>query len=152
VTAQYGMPRLTTPFVTADGHLTDEWARFLLKIFQVTGGSTAVPVMAYEAIDGSAVNIYDASTGDLLGELENAAAPGVAPAAVALGGGSPLVYTAPSAGFVLVAGAQVELRRSTATWWLASPNGGSFALRAGDSVRVTWTDPAVPPSVSWWGN
>jgi hypothetical protein len=146
------MPRLTSPLVSPDGHLTDEWARFLLKIFQVTGSSTAVPVMAYIAVDGSNVNIYDASTQELIGTVENALAPGAPLAAVPLGGGSPVTYTAATAGFVLVIGAAVELRRGSGAWYAASPNGGSFGLRTGDSVRVTWVDPTVPPEVSWWGN
>lgn len=151
MTQQQAFPQLNTPVIQQDGRVSIPWYKFFISLWQ-KAGSAYTPVVGSVALQntGSGIEAIDATSGASLGFLITTGAPG---AVIPIPQGvSPQTYVPASPGTLVVAGAQVELSRdSGVTWYLASPNGGSFPLLFGDRARMTWygADPLIP-KMSFW--
>lgn len=142
---QQGFPQLSTPFVDTNRLLALPWYQLMIELWQKQGGGTstasATIILQYNGVN---VGMYDAVTGAFLGNVSISNPVGGAAVNV-VPGASPFTYTAPQAGTLIVAAAQIEISRdSGANWFIASVTGGTVPVLFDDQVRMTWYGPNIP--------
>jgi hypothetical protein len=147
---QQGFPYLGTPLVDSNGNVSIPWYRFFVSLWRNTGGSNVPGGSAVYFVENIAggVDVYDTATASYIGTLVLSGRPGQ-PAVPQAPGASPFEYTALIQGTMVVTGAQVELSRDGATWYLVTLTGGAVPLKTGDSIRVTWYGDEIP-KVTWF--
>ena len=137
-----GFPQAGQPFVEDNGSgsmvLTRPWQRFLANLWNKSGGGNALINAAYLTINNGVLSVYQAVTGQLIGQLavfNNPGQPGVAQVL----GASPFVFTSPGTGSLIVESGQVEISRDHGvTLLICSLTGGAIPVLKLDQVRVTW--------------
>lgn len=143
-------PLLNSPFVENGGFLAKPWHRFLISLWQRSGG--AAPIIADVILKQTGIDTltaYDSTTGDVIGVVPLEDVPG-GPVQVVAITGSPQIYHSANDGVLVVFSAAVEMSRDGITWYQASLQGGAFPLKTGDRVRATWFNPATPPTITWF--
>lgn len=135
-----GFPQINTPFVNPDGSLSIPWYKFLIALWQKTGGgNTPVQQSTYiKPIGGGNFAVFDATTGANLGTITTVS-PSGGPAQPKVVGASPWVFVAITIGTLAVESGQVELSRDGGvTWDVFSLAGAAVPVLVGDEVRVTY--------------
>lgn len=145
------LPGIDIPMVTSEGRVTEPWHRLFQTLWQKTGASiTTTQNFLFLQRTGSGVDVSSAADPNgSEGQLVFSGAPG-APEQVLSPGSSPFIYTAATAGTLLVDSGEVEIRRASGSWYAVSLSGGAVPLRAQDSARISWQGPA--PIVVWMGD
>jgi hypothetical protein len=143
------IPKLDAPFVDPNGNITPWWFRVLNVLWTRTGGATPLPYSAYIAENPSTGNLtlYQGQQATEIGPVQTGTQAG-APPQVQSPSSSPWVFTATGSGTLVVAGGQVNIKRSTAVWHPIGLQGGCIPLLNGDQVQVIWYG-ASPPPVVW---
>lgn len=142
-----GFPRLDTAFVDlSNGYIVRPWQRFLLSLWQKTGGSNSSLPGAYylNATPDGQIGIYQTLTGKLVGVL-NPVNP--QPPEVLTLTSNPFVWTPKVPGTLIVFGGKLQIERATATLYDIGLTGGCVPMLHGDSVTISWFGPDAPPSV-----
>ena len=143
-------PLVTAPFVEPSGHLTVPWFRFLVNLWNRTGGSNA-PVT-------SAVYFVQAALGSLLAYLVQASGQVLlgtvlttqsnGPTAQVLNPiSSPMNFTASVAGTFIANSGTILLSRGGNLLGQIGVVGGCVPLMAGDGVQLQFNS---PPSLVLW--
>lgn len=143
-----GIPNPFVPMVNADGTPQQVWFRFLNNLWNKLGKGFSTNgdavFLASASGGGLPVTMYDAVTGQVLGQVETTPVnPGPAEPQVLVV--SPFEYVAVKVGTLIVFSGEVEISRDSGlTWYKVGLSGGALPLLVTDLARVSWFGPVVP--------
>jgi len=145
---QNPIPKFDTPFVNADGTVQIPWYKFLISLYTRSGGNAPDQLGVYLQLDTQSGNIFAflSGTDQFLGILlTQSSVP--RPVVNLQFDVSPGIYQAGQPGQLIVQGAQIELSRDQATWYIAQTTGGPVQMAFNDIARITWGTGLPLPAV-----
>lgn len=148
---QQGFPKLDSKIVNPDGTLDWVWYRFLISLWQRSGGASPGPtppqVTVTLQLNGGLLQAFEFPSGQLIGTLDILGLAGQT-GEIQQPEISPWSFSSSSAGTLVVYSGKVEVSRNGEAFTPLGLCGGAVPIRAFDSARVTWFGPDAP-TVVW---
>jgi hypothetical protein len=144
------MPLPTAPLVDGlSGHITLPWFRFLVNLWNRTGGASipisSAVIFVQGTLDSLVAFLVQGSGQVLLGTVLTASSQGQSPALLTPTV-SPFTFTAGSAGTFVANSGTMSITRNGQSFAVGA-TGGCVPLMAGDEVQLVFNSP--PASVVW---
>ena len=143
-----GFPNLDSPLMDPEsGGPSIPWYQFFIALWSRVGAKIqSAPESAVITNNANNITIVSTFTGEVIGTIPILT--GGPDIAVPIVGNPPFEWPAPAIGKLVVAGAQVSIKRS-GVCYIASPTGGAIPLVKGDIVSLMWFTQDLP-TIRWF--